>query len=62
MKHVATPQKIYKTLEDLVKSDAAAAVQSIPAYVEAANLFVALVPSLKHREILGSVDEGRPKG
>lgn len=36
--------------EDLVKSDAAAAVQSIPAYVEAANLFVALVPSLKHRE------------
>ena len=66
--------------EDLVKSDAAAAVQSIPAYVtwhgptvrcdifcmarpdlarvnkvEAANLFIALVPSLKHQEILGSV-------
>lgn len=47
--------------EDLVKSDAAAAVQSIPAYVEAANLFVALVPSLKHREILGW-DKGMTKG
>lgn len=47
--------------EDLVKSDAAAAVQSFPAYVEAANLFVALVPSLKHREILGW-DKGMTKG
>ena len=36
--------------EDAVKSDAAAAVQSIPAYVEVANLFVALVPSLFHNE------------
>ena len=34
--------------EDVTRSDAALAVQSIPAYVEAANLFIALVPELTH--------------
>ena len=38
------------------KSDAALAVQSIPAYVEASDLFIALVPPLTH------VDTGRRVG
>jgi len=36
------------TNEDLTRSDAAKAVQSIPFYVEVSNLFVALVPEAKH--------------
>ncbi|CAJ1372278.1 unnamed protein product [Effrenium voratum] len=36
--------------EDAVKSKAALAVQSIPAYVEVANIFVSLVPYLTHVE------------
>ncbi|CAJ1453513.1 unnamed protein product [Effrenium voratum] len=39
--------------EDATRSDAALAVQSIPAYVEASDLFFALVPELTH------VDTGR---
>eukprot|EP00434_Breviolum_minutum_P003820 symbB.v1.2.003361.t1/scaffold186.1/size279346/8 len=34
--------------EDMTRSDAALAVQSIPAYVEACDMFVALVPDLFH--------------
>ena len=34
--------------EDETRSDAALAVQSIPAYVEVSNLFIALVPELTH--------------
>lgn len=36
--------------EEVCKSEAAKAVQSIPAYVEAADLFIALVPEVKHQE------------
>ena len=36
--------------EDVTRTDAALAVQSIPAYVEAANLFMALVPGLVHAD------------
>ena len=36
--------------EEATKSDAALAVQSIPAYVELSNLFVALVPELMHKD------------
>lgn len=36
--------------EEATKSDAALAVQSIPAYVEASDLFVALVPELAHSD------------
>ncbi|CAJ1372282.1 unnamed protein product [Effrenium voratum] len=36
--------------EDATKSEAAQAVQSIPAYVEAADLFIALVPELLHAD------------
>ncbi|CAK9020362.1 unnamed protein product [Durusdinium trenchii] len=36
--------------EDVVKSDAAKAVQSIPAYVEVANIFLGLVCPLQHYE------------
>ena len=36
--------------EQTIKSDAALAVQSIPAYVELSNLFVALVPELTHKD------------
>lgn len=36
--------------EDATRSDAALAVQSIPAYVEACDLFVALVPELVHSD------------
>ena len=34
--------------EDVTRSNAALAVQSIPAYVEASDVFVALVPELPH--------------
>ena len=34
--------------EDVMRSHAALAVQSIPAYVEVSNLFVALVPDVQH--------------
>ena len=34
--------------EDITKSDAARAVRSIPAYVEAAELFIAVVPGSRH--------------
>jgi len=36
--------------EDATKSDAALAVQSIPAYVELCNMFIALVPELQHKD------------
>ena len=36
--------------EETTKSDAALAVQSIPAYVELSNLFIALVPDLTHKD------------
>lgn len=36
--------------EEVCKSEAAKAVQSIPAYVEAADLFIALVPEVKHQD------------
>ena len=36
--------------EEATRSDAALAVRSIPAYVEASNLFIALVPELVHME------------
>ena len=36
--------------EETTKSDAALAVQSIPAYVELSNLFIALVPELTHKD------------
>ena len=36
--------------EDATRSDAALAVQSIPAYVEACNMFVALVPEAAHMD------------
>ncbi|CAE7655219.1 unnamed protein product [Symbiodinium necroappetens] len=36
------------TNEDITKSDAARAVRSIPAYVEAAELFIAAVPGSRH--------------
>ena len=36
--------------EDVTRTDAALAVQSIPAYVELANVFIALVPALLHTE------------
>ncbi|CAE6923390.1 warA [Symbiodinium sp. CCMP2456] len=36
--------------EETTKTDAALAVQSIPAYVELSNIFVALVPELTHRD------------
>ena len=36
--------------EDATRSDAALAVQSIPAYVEACNMFVALVPEAVHMD------------
>ena len=36
--------------EQTIKSDAALAVQSIPAYVELSSLFVALVPDLMHKD------------
>ena len=36
--------------EESTKSDAALAVQSIPAYVELSNVFVALVPELTHND------------
>ncbi|CAE7633897.1 ANKHD1 [Symbiodinium sp. CCMP2592] len=36
--------------EESVKSDAALAVQSIPAYVELSNVFIALVPELTHKD------------
>ncbi|CAJ1333777.1 unnamed protein product [Effrenium voratum] len=36
--------------EELTKSEAALAVQSIPAYVEVANLFVALVAECRHED------------
>ena len=36
--------------EDVTRSEAAKAVQSIPAYVEASDLFIALVPEVKHQD------------
>ena len=36
--------------EETTKTDAALAVQSIPAYVEVASLFIALVPGLLHSD------------
>ena len=36
--------------EETTKSDAALAVQSIPAYVELSNMFIALVPELLHKD------------
>ena len=36
--------------EEATKSDAALAVQSIPAYVELSCLFIALVPELMHKD------------
>ncbi|CAE7212188.1 warA [Symbiodinium sp. CCMP2592] len=36
--------------ENVTKSDAALAVQSIPAYVEVSDLFIALVPELTHAQ------------
>ncbi|OLP82795.1 hypothetical protein AK812_SmicGene36523 [Symbiodinium microadriaticum] len=36
--------------EEATKSDAALAVQSIPAYVELSNIFIALVSELSHRD------------
>ena len=36
--------------EETTKSDAALAVQSIPAYVELSNVFIALVPELMHKD------------
>ncbi|CAJ1422608.1 unnamed protein product [Effrenium voratum] len=36
--------------EESTKSDAALAVQSIPFYVETSNIFLALVPELKHHD------------
>eukprot|EP00438_Fugacium_kawagutii_P021247 Skav207768 [mRNA] locus=scaffold2087:129268:130623:- [translate_table: standard] len=36
--------------EDDTRSDAALAVQSIPFYVEASNIFLALVPEVKHQD------------
>ena len=36
--------------EDTTKSNAALAVQSIPAYVELSNVFLALVPELMHKD------------
>mmetsp|Transcript_70773 Transcript_70773/g.166057 ORF Transcript_70773/g.166057 Transcript_70773/m.166057 type:complete len:577 (+) Transcript_70773:42-1772(+) len=42
--------------EETTKSDAAKAVQSIPAYVELSNLFLALVPELTHKNSLKLVN------
>ena len=39
------------TNEDRTQTDAALAIQSIPAYVEVADVFVALVPELTHRRL-----------
>ena len=36
--------------DDATKSDTARAVQSIPAYVESCDMFVALVPDLVHSD------------
>ena len=36
--------------EDVTRSEAAKAVQSIPAYVEASDLFIALVPEVEHQD------------
>ena len=36
--------------EETTKTDAALAVQSIPAYVELSNMFIALVPELTHKD------------
>ena len=47
----AIPQitaRIQGVNEDQTKSDAALAVQSIPFYVEVSNIFLALVPEVKH--------------
>ncbi|CAJ1372287.1 unnamed protein product [Effrenium voratum] len=44
--------------ETSTQSDAAKAVQSIPAYVEASDLFVALVPSLTHQDTLQNCNYG----
>eukprot|EP00439_Symbiodinium_sp_Y106_P036143 s11_g4.t1 len=50
----AQVQKLSKTYESLekeaTKSDAALAVQSIPAYVELSNIFIALVSELSHKD------------
>ena len=36
--------------EDTTRSEAALAVQSIPFYVEVSNIFLALVPEMKHKD------------
>ena len=41
-----------KVNEDTTTSDAALAVESIPAYVELSNMFIALVPELTHKDTL----------
>ena len=42
--------------EEATKSDAALAVQSIPAYVELSNIFLALVPELEHKDTAKAVN------
>ena len=37
--------------EETCRTEAAQAVQSIPAYVEASDLFIALVPEVKHQDL-----------
>ena len=44
--------------EEAIKSDAALAVQSIPAYVELSNLFLAVVPELTHKDTAALVNYG----
>ncbi|CAE7479088.1 unnamed protein product [Symbiodinium natans] len=44
--------------EEATKSDAALAVQSIPAYVELCNMFIALVPELTHKDSAKPVNYG----
>ncbi|CAE7699076.1 unnamed protein product, partial [Symbiodinium pilosum] len=44
--------------EEATKTDAALAVQSIPAYVELSNLFIALVPELTHKDSAQLVNYG----
>ena len=36
--------------EDMTRSEAALAVQSIPFYVEVSSIFLALVPEIKHKD------------
>ena len=44
--------------EETCRTEAAQAVQSIPAYVEASDLFIALVPEVKHQDLglISSID------